>query len=210
MTQPPSSNRRVFLGSLMAAPFLAAACRKDYGRFFDIEWDEEVELHSGNIITVYIKRTFERVKNMRHSRWQGKLRATEIGFDAGGNIGYYKRKFNGYTINFINFNQGYWYLSFTELIFGINELPKEIIFQNSIPTLIISQNGLEITKKTWQEIPYFEKRNIMPVTPDSEGISQFNKKKLTIPMKMAHWKKFPRAAGDHTFINVGNQQPLPQ
>ena len=51
---------------------------------------------------------------------------------------------------------------------------------------------------------------MMPVTPDSEGISKFNGTLLTIPVKMAHWKKYPRAAEDDgTIINVDGLRPQP-
>ena len=31
-----------------------------YSRFFDIAWDEEVQLHDGRVILVHVKQTYER------------------------------------------------------------------------------------------------------------------------------------------------------
>ena len=76
----------------MTAPLLTTACQKDYRQYFDIEWDEEVELHNGRIIIAYVKKTFERVRHMRYYRWRGMREATEISFDAGGQIRFYKKK----------------------------------------------------------------------------------------------------------------------
>ena len=136
MPQSSDPNRRAFLSSLMATPFLAAACQKDYGRFFDIEWDEEVELHNGRIIIVHIKRTFERVTaSMRRSRWKGMQESTEINFDAEGKIGKYQKKFDGYNISYINFDKGNWYIKLRGLDRVLNK-SKEITTP-SIPVWII-------------------------------------------------------------------------
>ena len=205
MTQQPSSlNRRAFLGSLMAAPLLTTGCWR--GRYFDIEWDEEVELHNGRIIIVHIKRTFERVTaSMRRSRWKGVLRATEISFDTGGQIGVYTKKFENYDVSSIDFSRDKIYISLA----GYGAVKNRIVKQ-TIPVLIVSADGSELAANSWKEVPHFPKFNVMPITTNSESISKFNKKLLTIPVKMAHWKKFPRAAGDDgTTINVNGEQPSP-
>jgi len=151
-----SMNRRAFLGSLMTAPLLTTACQKDYGQYFDIEWDEEVELHNGRIIVVHVKRTFERITgSMRRSRWKGMRRATEIVFDAGGRIGIYKRKFNGYDINYIGYSYGKWYISLA----GIDSIlgkdgAKEIVKQ-IVPIWIIESDGSERAAGYWSEVPFF-------------------------------------------------------
>lgn len=202
-----SMNCRAFLGSLMAAPLLTTACQKDYGQYFDIEWDEEVELHNGRIIVVHVKRTFERVtRAMQRSRWKGVLRTTEIEFDAGGQIGRYKRKFENYDVKSIDLNHNKLYIS----LVGYGAV-KNMIVKQTIPVIIVDSNGVERAAESWSEVPHFPKLNMMPITPSSEGVSQFNGTLLTIPVKMAHWKKYPRAAGDDgTAINVGGQQPQPE
>ena len=204
-TDPNHPNRRAFLGSLMAASLLTTGCWR--GRYFDIEWDEEVELHNGRIIIVHIKRTFERVTaSMRRSRWKGVLRATEISFNAGGQIGFYKKKFENYDVNFIHSSYGNWYIALT----GSASLNKKEIVKEKIPVFIIFSKEDQRAAKSWKEVPHFPNINIMPVTPNSEGVSKFNNKTLTIPIKMSHWKKFPRAAGDNgKTIKVSEQQPSP-
>lgn len=207
-----SMNRRAFLGSLMTAPLLTTACQKDYGQYFDIEWDEEVERHNGWIIIVHIKRTFERVTGaMQRSRWKGVLRTTEIEFDAGGQIGYYKREFNGYDIKYIGYSYGNWYISLTGFSNILDRDGAQRIVKKEVPIWIVAADGSERAAESWSEAPFFPKRNFMPVTPDSEGVSQFNGTLLTIPVKMAHWKKYPRAAGDDGIIkDVGVPRPKPE
>ena len=66
---------------LTALALSLAACSKQYPQFFDIAWDEEVQLHDGRVIMVHVKRTFERYN--RSLQWVGHDRDTEITFDAG-------------------------------------------------------------------------------------------------------------------------------
>ena len=181
MTQPPSPSRRAFLSSLMAAPVLTVGCW--HGRYFDIEWDEEVELHNGRIIIVHVKRTFERVKHMRHSRWKGMRESTEIAFNAGGKIGNYKKKFDGYDIDSIDFNRGNWYIKLTGLDRALRKPEHKEIAEQMLPVWIIQSNGNERAAESWSEVPHFPKFNMMRVVPDSEAMSKFNKTSISIITK---------------------------
>jgi hypothetical protein len=56
-----------------------------YPRYFDIAWDEEVQLHDGKIIIVHVKRTFER-RGWRFSRYDdshSNVRRNEFTFKLG-------------------------------------------------------------------------------------------------------------------------------
>lgn len=166
MKQSFMINRRVFLGGLMALPLLTAACQKDYGRYFDIEWDEEVELHNGRIIIVHVKRTFERVtRSMRRSRWNGMEQAIEIGFDAGGQIGYYKRKFDGYDIKYIGYSYNKWYISLAGFGSVLDRGGVRRIVKEDIPVWIIYQDGTERAAESWAEVPYFPKQDRCITSP---------------------------------------------
>ena len=206
-----TQNRRIFLSKLASIPLLTTGCLIDYGRFFDMEWDEEVELHNGRIIIIHIKRTFERVRSMRYSRWKGMEWATEIGFDAGGKIGYYKRRFEGYDINYIGYSHGNWYLSLAGLgrVLGRDGVRK--IFKTHQPsTWIIFSDGRERAAKYWEEVPHFPVMNILRVIPDSEGVRHFNNKKVSIYAKKMHQRKFPyggRGVGETHYVEG---QPLPE
>lgn len=173
-----------------------------YPRYFDIAWDEEVQLHDGRVIVVHVTRTFER-RGMRLDRWDGIHRDTEISFDAGAKIGRLTKKFERYNVGMIETDRGNWYFS----LGGVGDVKTEIVSQ-FFPIFIINADGQERAQKTWQEVPYFPKQNLMPVTPDSKGVSQFRQRRLTLSEKLAHWNKYPRAAGDDgTRTNVQGLQP---
>ena len=76
-------NRRTFSATAVTAPLLAGCV---FGQYFDIEWDEEVMLHDGQMIVVHVKQTFER--RDRFSRYEHTIfRRNEFTFNAGGDAG---------------------------------------------------------------------------------------------------------------------------
>jgi hypothetical protein len=194
-------NRRTFNATAVAAPLLTGCV---YGQYFDIEWDEEVLLHDGRMIVVHVKRTFTR--RTRFNRWEGFHRDTEISFDAGGRIGRLTKKFERYDVYAIEFDRGNWYFFLGE----VGQVNTKIVSQ-LVPILILQADGQEQSAKTWQEVPYFPKQNLMPVTPDSIGVSQFHQKRLTLSEKLEHWKKYPLGAGEiGAMTNVQGLQPSPE
>ena len=189
----------------MLSPLLFGGCK--FSRYFDVEWDEEVELFGGKIIIVHIKRGYERTSSILDPDLRSIQRSVEITFDAGGRIGIFKRKFDNYDVCYINKSGNNWYI----LLGGIGFVRKRIVCQ-AIPILIIYQDGQEVPASSWMEVPYFSRENIMPPTPNAAGVLHFNGKLLTIAAKEAHWKKYPRGAGDGDLINVRGVQPpaIPQ
>lgn len=198
-------NSRRKLMAAMLSPLLFGGCK--FSRYFDVEWDEEVELFGGKIIIVHIKRGYERTSSIFDPDLRSIQRSVEITFDAGGRIGVFKRKFDNYDVCYINKSGNNWYI----LLGGIGFVRKRIVSQ-AIPILIIYQDGQEVPASSWMEVPYFSRENIMPPTPNAAGVLHFNGKLLTIAAKEAHWKKYPRGAGDGDLINVRGVQPpaIPQ
>ena len=198
-------NSRRKLMAAMLSPLLLGGCK--FSRYFDVEWDEEVELFGGKIIIVHIKRGYERTSSIFDPDLRSIQRSVEITFDAGGRIGIFKRKFDNYDVCYINKSDNNWYI----LLGGIGFVRKRIVSQ-AIPILIIHQDGQEVPASSWMEVPYFSRENIMPPTPNAAGVLHFNGKLLTIAAKEAHWKKYPRGAGDGDLINVRGVQPpaIPQ
>lgn len=165
-----------------------------YPRYFDIEWDEEVQLHDGRMIIVHVKRTFER--RSRFERWLAHDRDTEITFDAGPPWGKFSRKFQGYDVKMVEQQDGNWYLN----LGATTGYSPEIVFNPEYPVLILGRDGIERPALSWADIPDFPRQNIMPVTPSPAGILPFANSLLTWQKKMEHWKKYPRAAGDDGLI----------
>ena len=185
----------------MLSPLLFGGCK--FSRYFDVEWDEEVELFGGKIIIVHIKRGYERTSSIFDPDLRSIQRSVEITFDAGGRIGVFKRKFDNYDVRYIYKNKEYWYIALSEIGFVRNRVVSE-----KVPILIVHPDRKEVAASEWGQVPYFKKSNRMPPTPNAAGVLHFN----GIAAKEAHWKKYPRGAGDGDLINVRGVQPpaIPQ
>jgi hypothetical protein len=181
--------RRFFTTAVVTAPLLSG-CTK-YEPYFDIEWDEEVLLHDGRMIVIHVNRTFERLNQFE--RWSGVQRDMEISFDAGGTIGRFTKKFQRYDIDFLHEKDDQWYIY---LINTTGTPPIKLVDWNAA-FLILKPSGQLEAALSWDQLPFdFLNRNIMPPSPNAEGISKFNGKRLSIETKRAHWKAFPAGAGD--------------
>lgn len=191
------SGLRYTLGGLAIAVVVGMTYVLSFGlypRFFNIAWDEEVQLHDGRVIAVHVKRTFER--RSRFNRWLGHDRDTEITFDAGPPWGKLRRNFERYDVTMVEQRDGNWYFSL-QVTTGIP--PKKLV-DAAYPVLILGQDGVERPAKSWDDIPDFPRLNIMPVTPSPEGILPFANSFLTWQTKMEHWRRNPRGAGDNGLI----------
>lgn len=170
-----------------------------YPRQFEIEWDEEVQLHDGRVIMVHIKRTFERYRRLE--RWAARGRDIEISFDAGPPWGKFSRKFQRYDIKMIEQQNGDWYLNL-----GVTTgIPAKKLVDDAYPFLILGHDGTERHARSWHDVPDFPRQNIMPVTPNAEGIFPFANSVLTWQTKMDHWRTHPRAAGDDGLVKQRHQ-----
>lgn len=84
-----SLSTKIFI-ALVAVVVLATGYVLTFGlypRYFDIQWDEEVQLHDGRMIVVHVKQTYER-RGTRLSRYENTtFRRNEFTFDGGVGIG---------------------------------------------------------------------------------------------------------------------------
>jgi hypothetical protein len=163
-----------------------------FPRYFDLGWDEEVRLHNGRTMIVHITRKFERY-GLRLERWRGTYRATEISFDAGAPLGRLVKRFERYQVDMVEFRNGNWYLALSDT----SGTPPKRIVSERIPVLIVGSDGSERAAKSWEEVPDFPRQNVMPLTPSEEAVKHFDGTLLTWDRKMAHWRQYPRAAGDN-------------
>lgn len=163
-------------------------------RFFDIEWDEDVQLHDGRVIVVHVKRTFERLG--KFDRWRGVQRDTEISFDTGGSIGRFTKKFQRYEVSLLEQKNDQWFIGLVQT----TGTPPIIWVDFKNPFLVFKLDG-QLQKESIANFPdEFTRYNVMPTTPDSQGIAKFNGQHLTNATKMKHWSQYPRGAGDDGII----------
>lgn len=195
-------HRRTLLSaalSLAAIP-LMNACKSREGTF-TIEWDEEVQLHNGKVIVVHVKRTFYYHPSAGDGEWDGFQSSVAISFDAGGSIGQYSREFVGYQIFMIQYDRDNWYLRILESGY----VPEYVT--GSVPFLILKPDGSEAMTDNWRDIPYFRKKNLMPVYPSVKAIAQFNNTYISIQQKEDYILKVHYVPG---LRNVDDIQPLPE
>lgn len=95
------------LGVIAVGALLYISQHGIHPRYFDIEWDEEVQLHDGRVIWVHVKRTYER--RDRFSRYaSATFRRNEFDFDAGSDVG--RITFvSRLGVNYIDQVEGEWY-----------------------------------------------------------------------------------------------------
>jgi len=101
-------NRRIFKLTLgLPRPLL---CGIGWDRFFELGWEEEVQLHDGRIIVVKRKQVYEQ-PGTRFSRYGGRIikRDSAPTLDAGGSTGLVAQLFKGFSPTLHAKYQGTWY-----------------------------------------------------------------------------------------------------
>ena len=152
---------------LTALALSLAACSKQYPQFFDIAWDEEVQLHDGRVIVVHVKRTFERLGS-RSGQWEGIDRDMEVSFDAGGALGRFTQKFERYEVTLIEEKDNQWFIGLTQTT---GTPPVEWVNFDT-PFLVLQSDG-KIKNEILKNFPdEFKNYNVMPDTPDSASIAK--------------------------------------
>lgn len=100
-------NRRTFAVATATTPILSGCL---YDDFFDLKWEEEIQLQDGRVIVVSLKHTFQRLKQ-GFSRYGGSIarRDTEMAFDGGLGIGKVIQLFKNFHPIFLDQDSGSWY-----------------------------------------------------------------------------------------------------
>ena len=173
-----------------------------YPRYFDIAWDEEVQLHDGRVIVVHVKRFYQRKWPMleRFPKYPYRM-GMEFSFESGP----YGKRFSHFikrgNLGFLDQKDGKWYIGY-----GMDEgdLAAELGSRAIYPNVAILNPDGSITKpKSWDEVPSeITQVNVMPSTPDEQAISKFNGTRLTLQTKMQHWAANPIGAGEHTIHRI--------
>ena len=179
-----------------------------YSRFFDIAWDEEVQLHDGRLILVHIKRTFER-RDLSLERFPEHPRQVSMSFSF--NVAKDKRfdhTFKRGTLHFLDEKEGKWYIGYHA---DGQDPSVEIGTRLLYPHIaILNSDGSFSKPLNWNEVPKeIINANILPSTPNPKVVSKFDGTRLTVSQKMAHWAEFPTGAGWGT-INRITPQPIIQ
>ena len=99
--------RRALLGTALSSLLLSACV---YGKNFDLEWDEEVQLHDGRTIVVHLKYTYRRLyQGLTPYSGTNQPLDTTLSFDAGIPTGVVTQWFKGFLPMFLGQYDGVWY-----------------------------------------------------------------------------------------------------
>ncbi len=203
---------RQVLGVLAIGLVLAAGYVLKFGlypREYDIQYDEEVQLHDGRIIVVHIKRVYRRKGLMleKFPKYPYRM-GMEFSFESGPAGKRFSHYFKKGSLGFLDQKDGKWYIGY-----GMDEgdpsaeLGSRAIYPN---VAILNPDGSITKPKSWDEVPSeITQVNIMPSTPDEQVMSKFNGTKLMLQTKMQHWVMNPIGAGDHTIHRI-TPQPIIQ
>lgn len=73
---------------------------------------------------------------------------------------------------------------------------------------VLESNGIISKPVSWNDIPTnIVELNIMPPTPDSNGVTKFNGTVLKLETKYQHWAEFPTGPGAHSITRI-TEEPV--
>lgn len=175
-----------------------------YPRYFDIEWDEEVQLHDGRVVLVHVKRTYER-RGSRLERYPEDPRLASMGFSFNtGPQKAFQHTFKRGTLHFLDEKDGKWYIGYHA---DPGDPSVELGSRSLYPHVaILNVDGSIDKPRSWGDVPAeITGANILPATPNPQVISKFNEGHLTVAEKMAHWRMYPTGAGWGTIHRITPQ-----
>lgn len=174
-------------------------------KYFDIEWDEEVQLHDGRVILVHVKRYYQR-KGLQLERFpQYPYRmGMEFSFSPGLPIGRFTHNFKRGNLHFLDQINGKWYIGYyADPGDESSNLGSREIYPH---VAVLNPDGSISKPRSWDEVPSEIVRvNIMPSTPDEQAISIFRGTTLTLQTKMRHWASYPTGAGEYAIHRITPQ-----
>ena len=187
---------RWVIGGLGIAAVLAGTYVARFGlypRFYDIAWDEDVQLHDGRVVTVHIARHLERT-GMRLERYPLHPRSLGMSFSFSTAQGAFRHKFARGTLHFLHEKDGKWYIGY---LADPGDPSVEIGNTYLHPHIaVLNPDGGLHKPASWAEVPAeFTTANILPATPDAKAIAVFAGQHLTVAQKQAHWARNATGAG---------------
>lgn len=194
-------NRRTLFAAVTVTALLSG-CVRD--RYFDLEWDEEVQLHDGRVIVVHLKHTYERIEQgffttvlSGFSPYAGTIlpRDTTLTFDAGGTTGKVTQLFKGFDPVFLGQHEGNWYAVLCgDYYYGSRQLPGQDWGELEGP---YGQWAIKLDQGKWQPISMsrlpdvFQEPNMLMLYGNAKEHADFNGKRVTVHDKQAWLVKHP-------------------
>jgi hypothetical protein len=194
-----SQRKKYLSGAFVIFLILAAGYVFQFGlypRYFDIEWDEDVQLHDGRVIVVHRKTTYERLQT-GVTPYGGLIisRDTTLGFDAGGKTGRVTQLFKGFHPMFLGEDAGEWYaVLYGGYYYGSRELPGQDWGELEGP---YGQWAIKLVDGKWTPISMrslpsqFQRPNVLMLYGKASEHARFNGQRVTLQEKQSWLTKHP-------------------
>lgn len=191
--------RRTFNITLCTA--IPALCGFGWDRFFELGWEEEVQLHDGRVIVVKIKQSYERLGTSL-TRYGGRsiTRDSTLTLDAGGSAGVVTQLFKGFRPIFLGQYEGTWYAVLGGGYYANSrKLPGQDWGELEGPS---GQWAIKLVDGKWTPIsmsnlpePFQQPNMLIPYGEASEH-AEFKDKRVTLADKRAWLRRYPPGPAD--------------
>ncbi len=187
-------NRRIF--NLALGLPLPLLCGIGWDRFFELGWEEAVQLHDGQVIVVKRKQTYEPLGSS-FTRYGGTIirRDSTLSLDAGGNIGVVTRLFKGFRPMFLGQYEGVWYaVLYGGYYANSRKLPGQDWGELEGPS---GQWAIKLVDGKWVPISMsnlpepFQRPNMLMLYGEVAEHAEFDDKRLTLIDKRAWSERHP-------------------
>lgn len=163
-------------------------------RYFDITWNEEVQLHDGRVIVVHIKRTYQRL-GMRLFQYDDAIgRLNEISFKT--NPGHREIVLRtGLGLSFLDQIGGNWYLVLDGQ--GPEDRPEEPPSYwghdfNQSEQRLAMLSGDKFVPIRWEQAPQsIQRRNLLFTGMPRDQLASISKKLITLDIKRQLEHQYP-------------------
>lgn len=192
-----SMNRRALVAGIAAIPLLSGCF---WDRYFDLIWEEEVQLDDGRVIVVKLTHTYER-QHREFGRYTSAIpRDTELLFDAGGAVGKITQLFKGGKPLLLDQHEGIWYLVLSVAPYNNSQLLPGQDWgpdQNGNGQHVATLQGREFKPVSICVLPdRFRKPNFLVRYANADELSKFNGKLVPLREKQTYLAKYPLLYGD--------------
>lgn len=187
-------NRRAVVSAAGASVLLAACWHKD--RFFDIEWDEEVQLQDGRVIVIHIKHRYMRIAGRFFGFSDDSIPIdSTLTIETGTSAGKVAQYFKGFRPIFLDQHEGTWYAVLRGKYYpGSRETPGQEWGDMQGP---YGQWAIRMVSGQWKpmnlcDLPDdFKRLNILQLIANAQQLSVFNKQRVALKEKLIHQIEYP-------------------
>jgi len=171
-----------------------------YPRYFNLTWDEEVQLHDGRVIVVRLKHTYERLHRELGRYTSAIPRDTELSFDAGGKEGRVTQIFKGGKPLLLGQQAGNWYMVLSVAPYQNSQLlPGQDwgLDQNGNGQHVAVMQGTSFKPVPICMLPdEFQQPNFLVRYAEADELAKFDGKLVTLQDKKHYLNLHPLLYGD--------------